>query len=616
MTPEDIGDIFQELEDILFAMAIRNMDAHRAWEEQEGFKWTQWQAEQIKGLREYRKKVNIITNRGFNTAKKAIKEFLQEAYDGSVIDAAGLAVKAGKGSISPAFFGVNSQKMDILLEEAVKDIDTKRYAVVNRMNSGYTDFLRKADIFAQSGSMTIPQALDYAMKDFLSAGLNCVEYSNGNRVNIASYAEMALRTSSSEVTRQANGDVRDELDEYLVVSNVIGMTCPYCQRWQGRVLIDDVYADGKPDGKHQLVSQAKADHFLHPNCRHQLFMYIEGVTKVADLPNDVQTRERYDAEQKQRYYERQIRKYKRLRDGAVDPANRKKYDARVKEWTERHDKFLESRDYLRKNPKRLAPGYTGSGKPSAAPMMTDADIDAKVLELRNKQSAISGWGKKEDIIRDFGSIDAYFGADMADAKQQFIDTQNEIDKLLSQRSKPELVINGKTIGNPMTIDDALKGSNPNYGKGKEYQVNCQRCVQTYEYRRRGFDVEALPKKGYDPDVGWGNECFVDSNGVKPDFLVADVYSPKLMTEQAVRDELAKAPDGSRHVIYIQWAGKRSSHVFIAEKENGIVRFVDPQTGSNNVEEYFTRGRQGGYNMVRIDDKAFTDNINVINKVMK
>lgn len=366
MTPEDIGDIFQELEDILFAMAIRNMDAHRAWEEQEGFKWTQWQAEQIKGLREYRKKVNIITNRGFNTAKKAIKEFLQEAYDGSVIDAAGLAVKAGKGSISPAFFGVNSQKMDILLEETVKDIDTKRYAVVNRMNSGYTDFLRKADIFAQSGSMTIPQALDYAMKDFLSAGLNCVEYSNGNRVNIASYAEMALRTSSSEVTRQANGDVRDELDEYLVVSNVIGMTCPYCQRWQGRVLIDDVYADGKPDGKHQLVSQAKADHFLHPNCRHQLFMYIEGITEVAELPNDVETKEHYKAEQKQRYQERQIRKYKRLRDGAVDPADRQKYDARVKEWTAKHDQFLSEHDYLRKNPRRLAPGYTGNGKPMAA----------------------------------------------------------------------------------------------------------------------------------------------------------------------------------------------------------------------------------------------------------
>ena len=364
MTPEDIGDIFQELEDALFAMAIRNMDAHKNWEKDEGFKWTQWQAEQIKGLREYREKVNIMTNKGFDEAKKAVEEFLQEAYEDSVDDAAGLAVKAGKGYIRPGFFGVNSDKMNIILDEAVKDIDTKRYACINRMNSGYTDFLRTADIFAQSGSMTIPQALDYAMKDFLSAGLNCVEYSNGNRVNIASYAEMALRTSSSEVTRQANGDVRNVLNEYLVVSNVIGMTCPYCQKWQGKVMIDDVYSDGKPDGKHRLVSEAKAYHFLHPNCRHQLFMYIEGITEIADLPNDVETKEHYKAEQEQRRQEREIRKYKRLRDGAVDPANRQRYDARVKEWTQKHDEYLSERPYLRKNPKRLAPGYTGNGKPN------------------------------------------------------------------------------------------------------------------------------------------------------------------------------------------------------------------------------------------------------------
>lgn len=403
MTPEDIGDIFQELEDALFAMAIRNMDAHKAWEEKEGFKWTQWQAEQIKGLRQYREKVNLLTNKGFDKAKKGIERFLQKAYEGSVNDAAGFAVKAGKGSISPAFFGVNSQKMDIMLEEAVKDIDTKRYACINRMNSGYTDFLRKADIFAQSGSMTIPQALDHAMKDFLSAGLNCVEYSNGNRVNIASYAEMALRTSSSEVTRQANGDVRNALDEYLVVSNVIGMTCPICQKWQGKVLIDDVYSDGKPDGKHQLVSDAKADGFMHPNCRHQLYMYLEGITEIAELPNDVETKEHYKAEQEQRRQEREIRKYKRLRDGAVDPADRQKYDARVKEWTAKHNQFLSEHDYLRKNPKRLAPGYMGNGRPEGK--VAERQPRRNVLNNQYSVNPVVNTSEYEDAIRKLGESD-------------------------------------------------------------------------------------------------------------------------------------------------------------------------------------------------------------------
>ena len=372
MTPEDIGDIFQALEDDLFAMAIRNIKRHENWEEAEGFKWTQWQAEQIAGLRAYRRRTVSIVNKYFDQGKEAITKFLQEAYEGSVDDAADLAAQVGRGVISPGFFGVNSKKLDIIIDEAVKSIDTKRYAAINRMDYGYTNFLRRADIFAQSGSYTIPQVIDMASKDFLSAGLNCVEYSNGHRVNIASYAEMTLRTSSSEVTRQANGDVRNELGEFLVVSNVISMTCPICQKWQGKVMIDDVYADGKPDGEHPLVSDSKTDGFMHPNCRHQLFMYIEGVTEVAELPNDVETKEHYKAEQEQRRQEREIRKYKRLRDGAVDPADRQVYDARVKEWTAKHNQFLIEHYYLRKNPKRLAPGYTGNGKPMVAEMSRKA----------------------------------------------------------------------------------------------------------------------------------------------------------------------------------------------------------------------------------------------------
>ncbi|MCR5199621.1 MAG: hypothetical protein K6C38_00750 [Saccharofermentans sp.] len=47
----------------------------------------------------------------------------------------------------------------------------------------------------------------------------------------------------------------------------------------------------------------------------------------------------------------------------MDPDNKKKYAARVKEWSQKHDEFLREHDYLRKNPQRLAPGYTGTGKP-------------------------------------------------------------------------------------------------------------------------------------------------------------------------------------------------------------------------------------------------------------
>lgn len=476
MTPEDIGDIFQALEDALFAMAIRTMKHHQNWEEEEGFKWTQWQAEQINGLRAYRQNVSALTDYHFNLAKKAIEAFLREAYEGSVSDAADLIARYGMGGIHPGFFGVNSKKLDVLINEAIQNIDTKRYAAINRMNSGYMDMLRKADMFAQSGSFTIPQVVDMAAKDFLSAGLNCVEYSNGNRVNIASYAEMALRTSSSEVTRQANGDVRNELGEYLAVSNVIAMTCPICQKWQGKVMIDDVYSNGKPDGKHKLVSESKADGFMHPNCRHQLFMYIEGVTKVADLPNDVQTRERYDAEQKQRYYERQIRKYKRLRDGAVDPANRQKYDARVKEWTERHDKFLESRDYLRKNPKRLAPGYTGNGKPEVGleeagrlnTIQKRIEAEEILQETLRKQSAVVGSTNVD--------LDYIKSSDFSSKFSRLTDDSSVNDKL-RRFAQSSLTANNGTYTESLLVIDVNTGDDIIRRRGKTNALGVQLTLE-------------------------------------------------------------------------------------------------------------------------------------------
>ena len=56
-----------------------------------------------------------------------------------------------------------------------------------------------------AGAKTLDQAVDMATKEFLDAGINCIEYKNGRRVNIASYAEMALRTASQRAVLLGEG---------------------------------------------------------------------------------------------------------------------------------------------------------------------------------------------------------------------------------------------------------------------------------------------------------------------------------------------------------------------------------------------------------------------------
>ena len=288
MTPEEIAKIFEEMEDYLFQSMARNLNKHEAWEFEEGFEWVQWQAEQINGLREFREEIQDIVNHTYDSALPHMEQLLTDAYRNGELRAETDISRARGVPAQQSFFGT-TPKMRGLVENVLFDINCTRYACINRMNSGYTSILQKADLYAQSGTMTIPQAVDMASKDFVSAGINCVEYSNGARVGIDSYCEMALRTSSRDASALGEGSRRDAWEEHLVVSNVINTTCPHCQKWQGKVLIDDVYANGKKDGKHPLLSKAKEEGFLHPNCRHKPYTYFEGITKLPSQPEKAKT---------------------------------------------------------------------------------------------------------------------------------------------------------------------------------------------------------------------------------------------------------------------------------------------------------------------------------------
>ena len=173
---------------------------------------------------------------------------------------------------------------------------------------------------------------------------------------------------------------------------------------------------------------------------------------------------------------------------------------------------------------------------------------------------------------------------------------------------------GAKKGTSMAIQDAVKGANPNYSRGSAYGVNCQRCVQAYEFRRRGYDVVAKPKPSTNNIISWGSECFIQPGAYQYSYQAYALNQ----TEAAVKKALANAPDGSRFSIYIKW--KRtyggSAHVFIAEKTGGVVHYLDPQTGNKDASDYFTRGSKGCFGYFRLDDKALTTDPNIISATVE
>ena len=173
-------------------------------------------------------------------------------------------------------------------------------------------------------------------------------------------------------------------------------------------------------------------------------------------------------------------------------------------------------------------------------------------------------------------------------------------EIAAGKSEPE------TVGNmtlwrkkhPEPIERALKNANPGYLTGREYQMNCQRCVPAYEMLRRGYIVKAKP--ALLDNTGWiaDYDDTVRSKRWKKPFKGMSWSTPGV-TRQEIETAMKSYGDGARAEIYVKWPDK-GSHVFIAEQSQGKTLFLDPQTGKKNCSAYFTKAKSASIMFARID----------------
>lgn len=245
----------------------------------------------------------------------------------------------------------NDQKLEDLKEQVAQDMKEVQGAIWRRMDDIYRQTIYKAEMFMAAGAKTLDQAIDLATKEFLNGGIDCIEYKNGRRVNIASYAEMALRTASQRAVFLAEGKKRDEWGIHTIFVSAHANTCPKCEPWQGKVLVDDVFSSGTAAEAAELgvslLSTAMKAGLLHPNCRHTLATYFPGITILPKVPDGKKAVKTYEAEQKQRALERAIRKAKRKVAGACDNDNIRKEQEELMDLQEKMKIHLNQHPELR-----------------------------------------------------------------------------------------------------------------------------------------------------------------------------------------------------------------------------------------------------------------------------
>lgn len=362
--PYALRDLFAEMELELVASLRRNFINHKVEEQARGFSWEMWQKAKLRNLQEYRKETTSVIYRFRKRITQAIEQVLRNHFSVGVrkadIKLPQDGVNTGLASEAPPqetqFFGMNRKKLDALIKSTKNDFEDAQQAVYRKMDDVYRQTIFKTEFQLSSGAISLGKAIDKATEEFLAKGIDCIVYSNGRHVNIADYAEMALRTASHRATLLGEGSKRDELGVHLVFVSAHANACKLCLPWQGQILIDDVFSHPSKEYiaryKYKLLSDAIKAGLLHPNCRHTLATYFEGVTRLPKPQDPEKALENYNIEQKQRKLEREIRKRKRILAGIVDDEDRKEARANLRQSQKNLRDFLEAHPEFKRSQRR------------------------------------------------------------------------------------------------------------------------------------------------------------------------------------------------------------------------------------------------------------------------
>ncbi|MBR4510074.1 MAG: hypothetical protein IKP25_05265 [Ruminococcus sp.] len=393
LKPEDIAAIFEWIELLLIANLKRNLARHKDEEEQEGFTWSAWQAEKLRSVNVFRRQCKSIMDRYTDVIDSETRQLLEEQFEEGVNGAAkeleearaekaapaalpaaeeqqtpaenpeqGHSETSKKSSVEkataepavvaevnpePQFFGVDKAKTEKLIEDVTNIEEQAETAALRLTDDVYRQTVNRVQLAMATGSISYAKAVDMAVADFLAQGINCIEYKDGRRVNIADYVRMVLRTTSTRAALQGESESWKARGYDTVQVSSYGMCSKTCLPWQGRAYINDAFTDWSGETKLEngikygksnycgkwfpLLSSAIEHGLFHPNCRHGLGLHIEGVTEFPEPMDNSEIERRYKAEQAQRALEREVRKAKRKVEGSLAPEDVKKAKAELAE---------------------------------------------------------------------------------------------------------------------------------------------------------------------------------------------------------------------------------------------------------------------------------------------
>lgn len=293
--------------------------------------------------------------------KKAIEEIGFEAFN---INELNKAYSGGFLQIDPDIL-IQKNIIQSLIDYSYNELENRFLSISKKIENGareaYLDIVEKVYLQTTSG-VTYDGAIRSALADLGERGITTLTYrtidSEGNTIGIRNYdvegaVRMEVVAANNKLVNEINKRVAEELDvEYVLLSEHIACR-PQHFSWQGTII--------KRKDIEAVTKYGEVDGMGGPNCKHYPTPYFGGArgNELKQISLEEATK-KYELSQKQRYIERNIRKWKRkarIFETAEDKEYYKKCKDKVKEWQTKNREFTENnnliRDFSRENVEKV-----------------------------------------------------------------------------------------------------------------------------------------------------------------------------------------------------------------------------------------------------------------------
>lgn len=330
------------------------------------------------------------------------------------------------------------------------------------LKNAYIGYLDKALMKMIMGGVSYDAAVEQSVREMARSGLRSVEYASGRTYQLDTAARMCIRTSAHQLSAKISERNCDVMGQDLVEVSEHWGARPSHQVWQGKI-----YSRSGKNKKYPPFKEChygEADGLCGVNCRHTFHPFFEGISESTKWQKEPEPKEYggkmysyYDATQKQRAMERQIRSTKREIEAMRSiGGNTSELESQKKRQIREYHKFSHAMDISPKdNRLRVVKGSSDLNKTETLKNQPKRN-ESRAMEEKAKSLFDVQLLQKGDTVKPVSIYKDLKTSDIGKRVLDYIDkNQVDIEIIYNKDSEKEYGLNGKyglNVGNSIYIN--------------------------------------------------------------------------------------------------------------------------------------------------------------------